>query len=248
LSDTKIFYARVSTVQRLFGEDSAEGEHKSDTDLLNIKYSGLAVGAITGYAYLIDNEDAGRFSTDTYGLRVAGQSNGDGLRFDYALEYPKQDDSANNPFHCSADYVLAEVGLTVSGVELMPGYELQGSDEGEAAFFTPLATLHKFQGWTAQFLTTPNEGIDDMYLSAGTTFSGVQLQAVYHRFAFDVDNVSRDDDLGDEWGGSVGKGFSNYGLNLRYASYGSGDRSFGKSDTEKMWLTATEKFCFRLAQ
>lgn len=242
LSDTKVFYARINKVKRIFGEDSPNGEHKNDTDLLNIKYSGLAIGAITGYAYLIDNEDSARFSTDTYGLRFAGQSKGDDLVFGYTLEYAKQDDGANNPTRYSADYVLAEGGLTVSGFKLTLGYELLGSDDGEAAFITPLATLHKFQGWTDQFLSTPNEGIEDIYLTAGTTFSGVKLLAVYHRFASDEDNASNDNDLGDEWGISVGKGFGHYGLSLKYASYGAGDSSFGKSDTEKLWLTATAKF------
>jgi hypothetical protein len=242
LSDTKIFYTKINNVNRIFGEDSPDGDHKSDTDLLNIKYSGMAVGAITGYAYLIDDKDSARFSTDTYGLRFAGNSKGDNLAFDYALEYAKQDDSANNPVDYSADYILAEGGLTVSGFKLKLGYELLGSDDGEAAFITPLATLHKFQGWTDQFLTTPNEGIEDIYLSAGTTFSGLKLLAVYHRFASDEDNASNDNDLGDEWGISVGKEFANYGLSFKYASYSSGDSSFGKSDTEKLWLTATAKF------
>jgi hypothetical protein len=34
------------------------------------------------------------------------------------------------------------------------------SGDGVIGFSTPLATLHKFQGWVDKFLTTPANGID----------------------------------------------------------------------------------------
>ena len=40
-------------------------------------------------------------------------------------------------------------------------------------FTTPLATLHKFQGWADKFLTTPPNGIEDMYVNAIVNLKGV---------------------------------------------------------------------------
>lgn len=238
LTDTTIFLANINNVNRIFGEDSAGGDHESDTNLVNIKYSGLAAGTLTGYAYLIDNEDFNRFSTDTIGIRFSGKS-GD---LSYTLEYATQEDSNNNALSYDADYWLLEGGYSVADINFKAGYEVLGSDSGDAAFITPLATLHKFQGWTDQFLVTPKEGITDLYLSAGTVFRGVNVSAVLHSFTSDEDNIAGDDDLGNEFGLVVGKKFDNYSLNLKYASYSAGDNSFGKSDTDKLWFTATAAF------
>ena len=240
LPDTTLFYARINEVKRIFGEDSAKGTHDNSTDLINVKYSGLSLGDITGYAYLIDNKDAARFSTDTYGIRFAGKT-GDKLKFSYALEYAQQEDSNNNPLNYDADYMLAEFGMDFSAGNFKLGYEVLGSDDG-GSFITPLATLHKFQGWTDQFLSTPAEGVADMYVSAGTTLAGVKLLAVYHNFTSDKNNAMGDDDLGSEIGFKVAKSFNGYGLSLKYAVYDAGADTFGKSDTDKLWLTATAKF------
>ena len=40
-------------------------------------------------------------------------------------------------------------------------------------FTTPLATLHKFQGWADKFLTTPANGLEDLYATASVTLKGV---------------------------------------------------------------------------
>ena len=41
------------------------------------------------------------------------------------------------------------------------GYEVFASDGSRSAFRTPLATLHRFQGWTDKFLGTPPAGVED---------------------------------------------------------------------------------------
>ena len=71
---------------------------------------------------------------------------------------------------------------------------------GVKGFTTPLATLHKFQGWADKFLTTPANGIDDRYVNAGFTLKGVgpldtlSAQASYHEY--EAERVSLD--YGDE--------------------------------------------------
>ena len=51
--------------------------------------------------------------------------------------------------------------MEAKGWRIGGGYEVLGADDGAAltSFQTPLATLHKFQGWADKFLTTPPNGI-----------------------------------------------------------------------------------------
>ncbi len=239
LPDTTLFFAHIDNVNRIFGEDSAIGDHENDTYLLNAKYSGLEAGTLTGYAYLIDNEDAAAYSTDTYGLRFAGKTGS----FGYALEYATQSDAADNPNNYDADYVLAEGSFKVGDVTLKGGYELLGADGADGQFITPLATLHKFQGWNDKFLGggTGNiaGGIEDVYVSASTKLAGVKLSVVYHQLESDDSKVSGMNDLGSEFGFVVAKKFGPVGLSLKYSDYSADD--FG-SDTDKLWLTANASF------
>lgn len=239
LPDTTIFFANINNVNRIFGEDSAIGDHENDTYLLNVKYTGLSAGTLTGYAYLIDNENALHYSSDTYGLRFAGKS-GD---FGYALEYATQSDGGDNPNSYDADYVFAEASYKLGGVTLKGGYELLGADGTDGQFSTPLATLHKFQGWNDKFLGggTGNitGGIEDLYVSASTKLAGVKLSVVYHSLASDDSGASGMDDLGSELGFVVAKKFGPVGLSLKYSDYSADDFSV---DTDKLWLTASAKF------
>ncbi len=239
--NTNIFYANVHSVNRIFGKEGvggAKGDHKSDTDLLNIKYEGLPLSTLVGYAYLIDNQDNSRFSTDTYGIRYQGK-----LRdLNYILEYASQRESGKNSLKYKADYILAEMSYQVDDVALTFGYEVLGSDSGDAAFITPLATGHKFQGWSDQFLVTPGEGIADVYFSADTNFDDIKLLASYHHFKADQNNIIGHDDLGHEINLSATKKIGIFTVNAKYASYSAGDVSFGKSDTDKLWLTVSTVF------
>ena len=67
--------------------------------------------------------------------------------------------------------------MTFSG-----GLEILGSDNG-VGFKTPLATLHKFNGWADAFLSTPADGLQDLYFSVGTKVEAVDLAIAYHDFS-----------------------------------------------------------------
>jgi len=239
LPDTTVFLAHIDNVNRIFGEDSPAGDHENDTYLFNAKYTGLDAGTLTGYAYLIDNEDAPVQSTDTYGLRFTGKTGG----FGYALEYATQSDAADNTNSYDADYILAEASYKLGDVTVKAGYELLGADGSEGQFITPLATLHKFQGWSDKFLGggTGNisGGIEDVYLSASTKLAGVKLSVVYHQLESDDSKASGMNDLGREYGFVVAKKFGPVGLSLKYSDYSADD--FG-ADTDKLWLTASASF------
>ena len=236
--NTKVFYAHINNVNRIFGEnDPFVSDTDSRSDLLNINYSGWDAGSLVFYSYLLD-EKTSDTQYDTYGLRFSGNNEGLG----YQLEYATQEKELSNGTEFDADYLLAEASLKVDAVKFALGFENSQSDNGNFGFATPLATAHKFQGWADQFLGTPNEGIKDIYFSAGGKLGGVKLLAVYHDFTSDTDNLSGDDDLGSEFGFVASKKFGDYGLSLKYANYSDGDSSFNKADTEKLWLTVNAAF------
>jgi len=228
LADTELFYGYIQNVNTILG-----GNEKHDTHLVNISYSSLPLGKLTAYYYGFKQDMAGGYDLDTYGLRLAGSQPSGQLKLLYAAEYATQDAGTNTP-----DYYLLEGGAAVSGVTAKVGYEVLDSDNG-TAFNTPLATKHKFQGWADQFLVTPADGIEDLYLTIGTNIADIDLLGVFH----DFESSQGSTDLGSEWGLSAGKKFGkHYGLSLKYANYQAGDAASGKADLSKLWLTANASF------
>ncbi|WP_415902315.1 alginate export family protein [Neptuniibacter sp. QD29_5] len=225
LTDTDVFYAYINDVHGITGSDS---KHK--THLFNVKYKGLPFGALTGYYYNFEEDKVDGYDIDTYGVRFSGSQDAGNTKLLYTAEYATQDNGSTDP-----DYYLVEGGVAFSGVTTKLGQEVLGSDDG-VAFNTPLATKHKFQGWTDKFLATPADGIEDLYVSVGTKLVGVKLLAVYHDYEAEETGA----DLGSEWGFVAAKKFGkNYGLSLKYADYDAGDTGTDKS---KLWLTATANF------
>lgn len=239
LSDTELFLAYVHNVNRIFGEDDPRGDNDSETWLINGKYSGFAAGSLTGYAYLLENDDIPAFSTDTYGVRFAGATG----KVGYALEYATQSDAHNNPANYSADYLLAEGSYTLGGVTLLAGYEVLGADGDNGQFITPLATLHKFQGWNDMFLGGGSGnilgGIEDRYLTASSSVAGVNITLEYHNLVSDDSSASGVNKLGSELGVSADRKFGPVLLGIKYSDY-SAD-GFGR-DSHKLWLTAEAGF------
>jgi hypothetical protein len=109
------------------------------------------------------------------------------------LEYARQSNYGDGPVSYDADYVRVEQGLSWSGFTATGIYELLGSDNGVAAFQTPLATGHVFNGFADVFLVTPATGLQDFYAdvrykvaaNSGGPFSyfdGLLLITQYHEF------------------------------------------------------------------
>lgn len=97
-------------------------------------------------------------------------------------------------------------------------------------FRTPLATLHKFQGWADMFLTTPNGGIEDTYVGASVVFAGITAAAVWHDFEAEDGNSP----YGEELDLSLTRKFGQYltGM-LKYADYDADNLAV---DTRKVWV------------
>lgn len=190
-------YAFIDEVRRIFGDQSTNANNTnftSNSHLINLAYTGLDIGKLVGFAYLLDLDGSGvglANSSQTYGVRLDGSTD---LSDDYALGYvgsfAVQSDYGDNPNSYDAIYVLAEGKLKFKdspGTFITGGFEMLGSDDGTFAFRTPLATGHKFSGFADAFLVTPNGGLRDYYVSAGTIIPGVKVKAMaaYHYFTGD---------------------------------------------------------------
>ncbi|TNE38950.1 MAG: hypothetical protein EP347_05495 [Alphaproteobacteria bacterium] len=231
-------YAYVAKVRRVFGDDSAVGEFDMDTHIVELAWKG-APGTLTGFAYLADVEDAAAASNATYGVNWSGklQDTGD-LSVKYKFEYARQTDYGNSldDFELSmmrGEFILSNGTLSGGlGVEVLEG-------DGARGFATPLATLHRFQGWADVFLTTPADGIRDLYVTAGwnvgqvTAIKGLNFGLVYHNYEADTGGAN----LGSEWGAvATAKLTDRTALQLKYADY---DGAGGYASRTKTWLALT---------
>ena len=232
---------RVNTIWGIDGIGARARSIGGNNVLANLSYAS-PIGTLTGFAYLVDQDEAAvqgfRLSNQTYGARLAGaRPLGKGVKFSYQLSYATQSDYDRNPNRYRADYYLADAGLDIHAVKLGAGYEVLGADKGVAlaAFETPIATGFKFQGWADKFLTTPPDGVRDLYGSLGYgwkqagPFKGLALQAVYHRFTSDR-LVRR---YGDELDLLASAKLGKTSLSARYADYQADGFA---TDTRKFWL------------
>ncbi len=209
---------------------------------------------LKGFAYLLDYDEAIVFanSSQTYGARATTSLPlAPEVRLNLAASYARQSAYGSNPVPYSADYLAADAGLAIHALSLAAGYEKLGSDAAAAAgagraVQTPMATLHKFDGWADVFLTTPNMGLRDIHVGAAYKFDGVKAlpglnaAVTWHNFASDVSHF----DYGDEWDASLGFRLGKVGLLAKYANYRRhGSQDFATDvDTEKLWLQAELAF------
>jgi hypothetical protein len=203
------------------------------------------LGPVEGklFAYLLDYDDAFFLSnsSQTYGGLVSGRIPlGAGTSLALRASYARQADYGRNPFRYAADYWSLEGGVTLAGFAITAGWERLGSDHGRAVQ-TPMATLHKFNGWADLFLVTPPGGLEDAYVSIGRRFDafrplpGLNFSLGFHQF----DSAAGDIEYGTEWDASVGFRLGRLAMLAKYADYAA--RSFG-ADTRKLWLQAEWSF------
>lgn len=232
-----VSYAYVTKRNRIFGE---EKDLDSKDHLLNASLQ-TGVGKLTGYSYLLEIDEGADNSLDTYGVRLSGGKKVGGGKLSYTAEYANQSSEAGGNDY-DASYLLAELGYTVSGITYKGGYELLGSDDGMYGFSTPLATLHAFNGWSDQFLGTPAQGLQDLYVSAAGKAMGGKWFVAYHDYSAD-ESTSTVDDFGSELNVSYGRAFNKtFSGGIKFSAYSAGDSATGKVDTDKLWVWLGAKF------
>ncbi|WP_062267838.1 alginate export family protein [Endozoicomonas arenosclerae] len=231
LEDLSFKYAYINKRNRVFAE---ERDLRSKDHLLNVSYT-TSFGKLTGYAYLLELDNDTDNSLDTYGIRFAGSTKLNYLKLLYQAEYAHQKNELGS-IKDDANYYLAEGGVVVSGIKVKVGYEVLGSADGYYGFSTPLAALHKLNGWADQFVMTPAQGLRDLYASVGGQLFGGHWSVIYHDFRADEDTPTIDD-LGKEIDLVYSRKFGkHYNAGVKYAAYSAGDKAAGKVDTDKLWF------------
>jgi hypothetical protein len=241
LTDTKLSYAFVNKVQTILG-----GVDHMDSHLFNAQYSGLPIGTLEAYGYLLDYNDVAKraSSSETFGIRLSGgQAVNEDWKVIYTAEYANQSDYKDGKMDYQ-NYYLAELGGKYNGWLAKFSYEMQEGD-GDYSFKTPLGTNHAFQGWADMFLATPKEGLEDMYFTIVANVLGAKVVAVYHDFETDQGGL----DAGDELDLLVEKTFKkHYTLGVKYSDYNGGNQYNNAHptakivDTEKFWVYGQVKF------
>ncbi|MGJ8673342.1 alginate export family protein [Rubritalea sp.] len=217
-------YSYVNRVNRIFGADAlgAARALKGAAHFVNGSYK-FGENKFTAYTYLMDFDELSfsRASNNTYG----------GF-FDFALgegslhtEFAYQTEAGNNEADYGDYYAHVFYGGKASILDYNVGVEYLGDE-----FVTPLATVHKFNGFADRFAgnrlglapAAAWNGLSDVYASAGTKIAGgVVLTGFVHAF-WDQDF---DQFYGFEFDATAVKKFNdNFKAVAKYAYY------FGNND------------------
>ncbi len=224
----------VSQVNRIFGEDSGAGVFDGDSYLVNLGAE-TPFGKMVAFAYLIDIDQAGGvLSSQTFGARFTGAKTLENVKFDYAASYAVQSDYGSSNLSYNANYYTVSATASSRGFSGGVAFEALGDDD-QRAFQTPLATLHKFNGWADIFLATPPEGLKDLNGSLGYSFGdfgalkNVKTKIIYHDFASYTGSLS----YGSEIDAIVTARLKKLALLLKFADYSADDFS---ADKQVLWF------------
>lgn len=203
---------------------------------------------LAGFAYLLDFDRPALASSDTYGIRGSGKIPGEEVSYTYSFSYAKQMDNGGSARDFDVDYLAGEFGAAFSGISLAAGVEILGSD-GVTGFTTPLATVHKFNGFADQFAANSlglagglREGLEDYYVSLGFKAVDVPMTLVYHSFHTEGSSEYLGSEIDlvatyklNEYVTLIGK-FADYSTN------GGATVSYGTADKQVLTLEANLKF------
>lgn len=243
-NDITLQYSYVGTVRRIFGERSPQERHHANTHLLNARVKLSKAWSVVPYYYHLNySDDDGASnpnnSSATFGARLAGKLETSQYLWSLILEAATQSDTGNSALDYSESYLHADATLSLGGrFSVGLGFETLGGDgTGAGKFTTPMATLHKFQGWADKFLVTPPGGIEDIYITGKLKLAEWNLTAVYHDFS--AENGSAD--YGTELDISIGRKLGKHYSLLFKGAFFSGDNP-GYVDTNKLWVMFTASF------
>lgn len=233
LERVDIFYSYLSKVNRVTGS-----VFDMSSNVLNVGFKLGGVGKLTLYTYLLDYSQSQnyRLSTSTWGAEFAGKyAVTDNTSVLYEIEYAQQGDYADNPNSVDVPYYFLMAGGSFKPLTVKLGYEVLGGSATDGQFSTPLATLHKFNGWADRFLNTPIDGLQDLYLQLNGKVGPVGWTVVYHSFGADTGGAN----YGDEFDFNLGYTAPwKQGFGFKGAFYNADEFSV---DVSKIWLWTSFK-------
>ena len=228
---------------------------KIEAPILNLNYKVGDYGNLVGYGYWLDyteKENANK-SSQSYGIRMNNYVKpGDSYKISdnyglvYTAEYSYQTNYGHGIVAYEADRYNLMGGLAAYNLTFQVAMEQLDGHGVNKTFDTPLGTNHAFQGWADLFLTTPRNGIRDVFGTVVSSFDrgDIIVTGVYHNFTDDTGKTQ----YGDEWNASILKKFGkHYSLLAKYAYYSadnyiSPDAFFANTDTQKVWLQGNINF------
>jgi hypothetical protein len=235
IKDTTLNFGYLYQINRVLGPDNPAGVWNSQSFLFNGTWKGNHYANITPYVYLLDFEDSSPAnSSASYGAALTGKADlSENADLNYRAEFAWQSDYGTNPNSYSAPYYHFAVDSTIQkrwnvGV----GYEVLASDDN-FSFQTPLATLHKFNGWADRFLVTPAQGLQDLYAQAGVKLPyEIPLKFIYHKF----DSNKQDINYGQEFDVEISKKFyERFTAVVAYAYFDG--QTAGYPDSQRVWVS-----------
>ncbi len=228
----------------------------TESVFLHADYKAMPELKLSAYGYLLGDPV---FGSDTYGLMASGKVG----MFNYIAEAATQQDasleynSLGKP-DVDAMYFRGDISTNYNGFILGAAYESLGDADGKAhGFTTPLATLHKWQGFADVFLgytgRSGNEfGLEDLYGKVGYVSPKFgKLLAIYHTFNTQETKSGFSDDVGSELDLLYTYKFSNGIDFLAKAAFFSGetnsilsqlDKPVAQNDVTKYWVQLDYKF------
>jgi hypothetical protein len=235
--DLSFNYIYIERVRRVLGDDSANGEWRSDSHVAQADLK-TGIGDFSAYALLLDFDNAAAQSNQTYGLRWTRTIAAEPYRFILGAEAATQSDYGNSPASFDLDYYAANAAVQLGQWRVGAAAEvLEGN--GARGFTTPLASLHPFQGWADVFSATPTDGVRDLNATVTWTDStppfgqALSLTARAHHFASDSGATEFGHELDLQAQLRVNQRWS---LEAKAALFDGDDPRFG--DRNKFWLSA----------
>ncbi len=234
IEDTTLNFGYLYQINRILGPDNPAGVWNSQSFLFNGSWKGNQYANVTPYAYVLDFEDSSPVnSSASYGAALTGKAIlSKDADLNYRAEFTWQSDYADNPNDYGAPYYHFAVDSTIQKKwNVGIGCEVLGSDDG-VSFQTPLATLHKFNGWADRFLATPPQGLQDLYAQAGVVLPyEIPLKFIYHKF----DSDKQDINYGQEFDVEISKKFyERFTAMVAYAYFDG--QSAAYPDSQRVWV------------
>ena len=148
-------------------QHAVNGSHNElDAGGLNATYEFSPSFKLTGFIYRIEGTGTGNAnaSNRTIGLRASSSFQIEGQSFTYAASLAEQEAIGPSTVTYDAGYLAADLSTVLEGFSLGGGFE-----SFEPGFRTPLATVHKFNGFADALLATNGftNGLKDFYAYLG---------------------------------------------------------------------------------
>ena len=214
-----------------------------DAKGINASYKFADWLTLTGFVYNIETDDNAAIENDTVGVRATGSYPvTEDVALKYAFSFADQQE-AGDAADYDASYYAGDVSAAFKGVTLGGGFEIL-----EAGFKTPLATVHKFNGFADVFAIPSGSGIADglvdYYVYAGYKIpvgNGISTKVIYHSF----DPESGSGDYGDEIDFVGSYKWNKYLTTIvKYGDYSTDGGSGGNGGADKTMFTFEMNFVY----